>query len=54
MLENQSQLLMVVIFVHVVFLIIQIDEEFRHVLKIVIQFYAQVHEFFPKDYQQFT
>jgi hypothetical protein len=40
---------MVVIFDHVELLMIQIQEEFLHVLMIVIQFYVQDHELFPKD-----
>ena len=38
-----------VILDHVVFLMIQIREVFLYVLMIVIQFYVQDHEFFPKE-----
>ncbi len=39
---------MKVIIVHVDFLMIQIQEEFLRVLKLVIQFYARGDEFFPE------
>jgi hypothetical protein len=45
---------MMVIIDQVVFLMIQIEEEFLHVLKIVIQFYVQDHEFFPRKFQSYV
>jgi hypothetical protein len=39
---------MIVIYDQVFFFMIQIEEEFRHVLMIVILFYVRDHEFFPK------
>lgn len=39
---------MMVKFDQAVFLMIQIVEEFPHVLMIVIPFYVQDHEFFPR------